>query len=71
MLVNEAHAMKAWRNACIVSFSNALPDFISGKQMPRDFLERCIANVERCEPRIKAFVTFDLKAARKAARLNG
>jgi Asp-tRNA(Asn)/Glu-tRNA(Gln) amidotransferase A subunit family amidase len=59
--------MKAWRNPHIVSFSRALADFKSGKQTPRDFLERCIANVEKYESRVKAFVTLDLKAARKAA----
>ncbi|MBI4191490.1 MAG: amidase [Betaproteobacteria bacterium] len=59
--------MKAWRNPCIVSFSQALAEFKSGRQTPRDFLERCIANVEQHESRIKAFVTLDLKAARKAA----
>ena len=59
--------MKAWRNPYIVSFSRAVADFISGKQTPRDLLERCIANVEKYEARIKAFVTFGLKAARKAA----
>ena len=59
--------MKAWRNPCIVSFSQALAEFRSGRQTPRDFLERCIANVEQHESRVKAFVTLDLKAARKAA----
>jgi Asp-tRNA(Asn)/Glu-tRNA(Gln) amidotransferase A subunit family amidase len=59
--------MKAWRNPYIVSFARAVADFNTGKQTPRDFLERCIANVEKYESRIKAFVTLDLKAARKAA----
>ena len=63
--------MKAWRNPRIVSFSRALADFKSGKQTPRDFLERCIANVEKHESRVKAFVTLDLKAARKAADESG
>jgi len=59
--------MNAWRNPYSVSFAQALADFKRGKQTPRDFLERCIANVERNEQRVKAFVTLDLKAARKAA----
>ncbi len=59
--------MKAWRNPHVVSFSQALADFVSGSQTPRDLLERCIANVERNESRVRAFVTLDLKAARKAA----
>ena len=59
--------MKAWRNPYIVSFAQAVAAFKSGKQTPRDFLERCIANVEQYEARVKAFVTLNLKAARKAA----
>jgi Asp-tRNA(Asn)/Glu-tRNA(Gln) amidotransferase A subunit family amidase len=56
-----------WRNPHIVSFSQAVADFQSGAQTPRDFLERCIANIEERESRVKAFVTLDLDAARKAA----
>ncbi len=59
--------MKAWRNPYIVSFAQAVAGFKSGKQTPRDFLEHCIANVDRFESRVKAFVTLDRKAARKAA----
>ena len=59
--------MKAWRNPYIVSFAQAVAGFKSGKQTPRDFLESCIANVDRFESRVKAFVTLDRKAARKAA----
>ena len=63
--------MKAWRNPYIVSFSRAVADFKSGKQTPRDLLERCIANVAQYESHIKAFVTLDFKAARKAADESG
>jgi Asp-tRNA(Asn)/Glu-tRNA(Gln) amidotransferase A subunit family amidase len=59
--------MHAWRNPNVVSFAQARADFESGKQTPRDLLERCIANVDRCESRVRAFVTLDLEAARKAA----
>ena len=59
--------MKAWRNPYIVSFSRAAADFKTGNETPRDFLERCIANIDQYESRIKAFVTLYLKAARKAA----
>src|SRR5688572_19800921 len=59
--------MKAWRNPHVVSFSRSVDSFRSGKQTPRDLLEICIANIERHEPRVRAFVTLDLKAARKAA----
>lgn len=59
--------MKAWRNPYIISFTQAVDGFKSGRQTPRDFLERCIANVEKFEKRVQAFVTLDLKAARTAA----
>ncbi len=59
--------MQAWRNPYIISFAQAAADFKSRKQTPRDFLERCIANIQAYEPRVKAFVTLDLKTARKAA----
>ncbi|MFZ9528320.1 MAG: amidase family protein, partial [Burkholderiales bacterium] len=59
--------MKSWRNPHIVSFSDVVVDFRSGRQTPRDFLERCIARVEKSESQLQAFVTLDLDAARKAA----
>ena len=59
--------MKAWRNPHIVSFSEVVADFRSGRQTPRDFLERCIAQVEKRESQLQAFVTMDFDAARKAA----
>ena len=59
--------MKSWRNPNIVSFTEAVSSFESGKDTPRKLLERCIANIEAHEKRVKAFVTLDLAAARKAA----
>ena len=59
--------MKTWSNPNIVSFTQAVADFKAGRDTPRDLLERCIANVEARESKVKAFVTLDLKAARKAA----
>ena len=59
--------MKSWRNPHIVSFSEAVADFRSGRQTPRDFLERCIARVGQGESQLKAFVSLDFDAARKAA----
>ena len=59
--------MKTWSNPHIVSFVRAAADFRSGRDTPRDLLERCIANIDAHERRIQAFVTLDLKAARKAA----
>ncbi len=59
--------MPKWCNPNIVSFARAVGDFRNGKDTPRDLMERCIANVEKVEARVKAFVTLDLEAARKAA----
>jgi Asp-tRNA(Asn)/Glu-tRNA(Gln) amidotransferase A subunit family amidase len=59
--------MKTWRNPHIVSFAQAVADFKAGTATPRDLLERCIANVDQYEARVKAFVTLDREAARKAA----
>jgi len=41
--------------------------FASGRNSPRDFLERCLADLETWEPRIGAFVAVNLAAAREAA----
>jgi Asp-tRNA(Asn)/Glu-tRNA(Gln) amidotransferase A subunit family amidase len=41
--------------------------FRAGTSTPRDFLEACIATMERDEPAIAAFVTHDTVAARRAA----
>jgi Asp-tRNA(Asn)/Glu-tRNA(Gln) amidotransferase A subunit family amidase len=59
--------MKSWRNPNVVSFSDVVSEFKSGRQTPRDFLELCIAQVEKRESQLQAFVTLDLEAARKAA----
>jgi Asp-tRNA(Asn)/Glu-tRNA(Gln) amidotransferase A subunit family amidase len=48
-------------------FLGAAADFASGKDSPRDFLERCIADLDTWEPRIGAFVTVNLASARAAA----
>jgi Asp-tRNA(Asn)/Glu-tRNA(Gln) amidotransferase A subunit family amidase len=42
-------------------------DFTNGKDSPRAFLERCIAEFYNWEPRISAFVSLNLEAARTAA----
>ncbi|MDB5508220.1 MAG: hypothetical protein JWL93_689 [Hyphomicrobiales bacterium] len=49
------------------SFARALGDFASGKDTPRDFLERCIDEIEARDPEVKAFTAIDLDAARAAA----
>jgi Asp-tRNA(Asn)/Glu-tRNA(Gln) amidotransferase A subunit family amidase len=45
----------------------ATADFAGGKDSPREFLERSIAALEAWEPKIGAFVTLNLAAARAAA----
>ncbi|HEY1782823.1 MAG TPA: amidase [Roseiarcus sp.] len=42
-------------------------DFANGKDSPRAFLERCIADLQAWEPRIGAFVALNLVGARAAA----
>jgi Asp-tRNA(Asn)/Glu-tRNA(Gln) amidotransferase A subunit family amidase len=49
------------------SFLPATAAFAGGKDSPREFLERCIADLEAWEPKIGAFVTLNLAAARSAA----
>ena len=48
-------------------FYPATADFGSGTDSPREFLERCIAELDAWEPKIGAFVTLNLVAARAAA----
>src|SRR5262249_35669654 len=45
----------------------ATPRFASGADTPRDFLERCLADLAALEPKVGAFVAFNLERARKAA----
>ena len=59
--------MKAWRNPSIVSYSHVLPDFMSGKRTPREFLERCLEVIAAREKSVKAFVTLNPAGARKSA----
>ena len=48
-------------------FLPATAAFPNGKDSPRDFLERCIATLDAWEPKIGAFVSLNLAAARTAA----
>jgi Asp-tRNA(Asn)/Glu-tRNA(Gln) amidotransferase A subunit family amidase len=48
-------------------FLPATAHFSSGKDSPRQFLERCIVELDTWEPKIGAFVTLNLDAARAAA----
>jgi Asp-tRNA(Asn)/Glu-tRNA(Gln) amidotransferase A subunit family amidase len=53
------------------SYFAATGGFKGGGDSPREFLERCIAVIEAQEPRIGAFVTTNLDAAREAADQSG
>ena len=51
----------------LLSFSAALPRFRSGRDTPRAYLERCIETITAREPKVHAFRTLALDAARAAA----
>ena len=48
-------------------FTAVTPDLRAGRTTPRDFLEACIATIERDDPAVAAFVLHDFAAARAAA----
>jgi Asp-tRNA(Asn)/Glu-tRNA(Gln) amidotransferase A subunit family amidase len=48
-------------------YLSATPRFASGADTPRDFLERCLADLAAFEPKIGAFVNLSLDRARAAA----
>jgi Asp-tRNA(Asn)/Glu-tRNA(Gln) amidotransferase A subunit family amidase len=48
-------------------FLPSTTDFSSGKDSPRDFLERCVATLEAWEPKIGAFAALNLAGARTVA----
>src|ERR1700704_1198339 len=48
-------------------YLSATPGLGSGADTPRDFLERCLADLAALEPRIGAFVNLNLDGARAAA----
>src|SRR3954453_8114088 len=48
-------------------YLSAAPGFAKGADTPRDFLERCLADLAALEPRIGAFVNLNLAGARAAA----
>ena len=53
----------------LCSFFDAVPGFLGGNDTPRDYLERCVEIITVREPRICAFVTIDIEAARLSACL--
>jgi Asp-tRNA(Asn)/Glu-tRNA(Gln) amidotransferase A subunit family amidase len=50
-----------------LSFARAVADFRDGTRTPRAFLERCLRTIATRDRTIKAFVTLNAAAARKAA----
>ena len=51
----------------LLTFYDKIPSFFDGSDTPRDYLERCIENIEDREPRVKAFVNTSFGRAREAA----
>jgi Asp-tRNA(Asn)/Glu-tRNA(Gln) amidotransferase A subunit family amidase len=51
----------------LLAFHRTRDDFISGIDTPRDYLERCIATMDKLEPMVRAFVCTHLAHARAAA----
>ena len=49
------------------SYFAATSKFADGSDSPRDFLERCIADIDRLDGDVGAFVVTGLDAARAAA----
>jgi Asp-tRNA(Asn)/Glu-tRNA(Gln) amidotransferase A subunit family amidase len=49
------------------SYLSETARFASGKDSPRDFLERCLAELDRWEPQIGAFVSLNRDGAREGA----
>lgn len=50
-----------------LTYFDATPDFESGTNTPRDYLEKCIEQIANKEQDVKAFVTLNLKTARQLA----
>src|SRR6187200_1518973 len=48
-------------------YLSATAHFASGTDTPRDFLERCLADLAALEPKIGAFVNLNLAGARTVA----
>lgn len=59
--------MQPWRNPNIISFDHCVADFQSGRDTPRDFLERCFEVIGKRDKTVRAFVTLNKDGARKAA----
>ena len=59
--------MDVWKNRRLLSFTEAVADFASGRSTPRELLENCIDRIGKDEPVVRAFVCMDLETARRSA----
>ena len=55
------------KSASLATFYDAIPGFRDGTDNPRAYLERCLETIDAREPEVRAFVTLNVDAARKAA----
>jgi len=55
------------RTARYLCFADARIAFADNRDSPRAWLERCLAQIARREPEIRAFAELDIEAARRAA----
>ena len=51
----------------LVSYYDCLPNFHTGDDSPRAFLERCLKKIESREDEVRAFTALDIEGAREAA----
>jgi Asp-tRNA(Asn)/Glu-tRNA(Gln) amidotransferase A subunit family amidase len=65
--MSAADATTATMTPVLRPYMPATKDFVTGKDSPRDFLERCLAALDAWEPKIGAFVTLNVEAARADA----
>jgi Asp-tRNA(Asn)/Glu-tRNA(Gln) amidotransferase A subunit family amidase len=49
-------------------FADARADFLTGRDNPSAYLERCLARIELLEPKVQAFAAMDAESARAAAK---
>jgi Asp-tRNA(Asn)/Glu-tRNA(Gln) amidotransferase A subunit family amidase len=65
--MSASDAMTATMTPVLRPYLPATQNFAAGKDSPRNFLERCLAALDAWEPRIGAFVTLNIEAARADA----
>ena len=51
----------------LILWHKTIPKFLNGSDSPRNYLENCLQTIEVLEPKVRAFVSTDIPAARKAA----